>query len=217
MKVAEFLELHDLTGAALSKALGYTGAEAVNQRRRNDEDIPEHWLPKLAELGYDVSDLGYVPLPPVGPDAEFRADERPPQAPVGAPQAPQPVVIDYGGIAEKIGGMYSMAGTFLVADADPLLAEAIVAHAEVAGQAWAAWIQSEPRVAAWLQKMMVGTPLGEVIFVHVGIVFSYTLARSAAKAVAADVAAARANGDAGAAPEAAQPGTAEPAAPDFVA
>ena len=91
-----------------------------------------------------------------------------------------------------------------------MLAEVIQAHAAPAGQAWAHWIESEPKVAALIQRMMIGTPLGEVIGVHVGIVFSYTLARSAARAVAADVA------DRTSDTEVAQDGRLDEAAADFV-
>ena len=99
MKIADFLEQHELSGSALSKALGFTGAEAVNSRRRRDEDIPEAWLPRLAELGYAVDGRPPVSHGP-GPAEEimsdlYRAGEREPLAPADAPQAPAAVVIDY--------------------------------------------------------------------------------------------------------------------------
>lgn len=206
MKIADFLEREGLTGAALSKALGYNGAEAVNARKRKDEEIPEDWHERLLGLGYRDFGEGlttYTPPPTDDAEALFR-DQEPPAAPDGARIAEPPVQIDYASVAGYISGAYSMAARFAVPD--PLLAQVIEDHAEQAGQAWAHYIQSEPRVAALVQRMMIGTPLGEVIGVHVGIVFSYTLARTAARNIAADYARRTAGGDVAA--EAEEPGPA---------
>lgn len=176
MKVAEFLERNELTGRALATQLGYTGAESVNARRRNDEDIPEAWVPRLVELGYTVD--GATPAAAV-PGDEYRAGEDAPMAPPGAPQAPQPVRIDYASVAGYVEGAYKLTAQMAIRPADPVLADVIEEHAAQAGLAWAHWIESEPKVAALLQRLMIGTPLGEVIGVHVAIVFTYTVARSA--------------------------------------
>ena len=95
-----------------------------------------------------------------------------------------------------------------VRPADPLLADVIDEHAAQAGAAWAHWIESEPKVAALLQRLMIGTPLGEVIGVHVAIVFTYTVARAAYR----DAARERTEGEA-----AAGDGAAEAAAADRLA
>ena len=210
MKVADFLERHSLTGSELSRSLGFTGAEAVNSRRRKGEDIPEAWYPKLKELGYDVDGGSYTP-PPTDDAEELFRDQAPPSPPDDARYAtPATTKIDYASVAGHIEGAYKLAAHFAIAQADPLLANIIEEHAQQAGQAWAHYIQSEPRVAALVERMMIGTPLGEVIGVHVGIVFSYTVARASARSIAAQY-------DAERAAETAESGTAEPPTADDLA
>jgi hypothetical protein len=185
VRVDELFELNpEWTGARLSQELGYTGAESVNSRRRNGADIPDAWYPKLAELGLNVG--GWTP----GADeaSEYRESDAAPVAPADAPRQTITPTIDYSAVAGYIEGAYRLASQMAVRQSDPLLAAVIDEHAAAAGVAWAHWVESEPKVAALLQRMMIGTPLGEVIGVHVGIVFSYTLARGAAREIAADVA-----------------------------
>ncbi len=185
MKVADFLERNELSGKALATQLGYVGAESVNARRRNDEDIPEAWLPRLAELGYNLDGIRQAPLLDAISEQYRDAEaETAPLAPEGALQAPRPVVIDYATVAGYVEGAYKLTAQMAVRPADPLLADVIDEHAAQAGIAWAHWIESEPKVAALLQRLMIGTPLGEVIGVHVAIIFSYTVARSAYRAAA---------------------------------
>lgn len=212
MKIADFLEREGLSGKQLASLLGYSNSESVNARRRRDEDIPEAWLPRLRELGYHVNGAAGGPAEGAagagaGAGAEEdvkRVWEQPPAPPEDAPRW-EPVHIDYSQVAGYIEGAYRLAARIAVEQYDPLLAGAIDERAADAGRAWAHWIESEPRVAALLQRLMIGTPLGEVIGVHAAIIFAYVLARSAAREVAA-----------AAAPSAAA-GAAADAAPDYLA
>jgi hypothetical protein len=155
------------------------------------------------------------------PDTEVGAPLTPPDDPerIGAPASPrrppggkiQPVELDYGSLQEYIEGAYKLAGQ-TVRTNDPYLGDAIDEHAHKAGVAWCKWVRSEPKVAALLQRLMIGTPLGEVIGVHVSIVFAYVLARGAAREFARAQAAAESGNGAGAASSAAH----EPA-PDQLA
>lgn len=204
MKVADLLERSGWTGKQLAAALGYSSAEAVNGRRRRGEDVPDAWYPRLLDLGLvspeEVAlDLYALRDGAAGDEGEAEeVREGPaPQPPPGAPRVEAAVQLDYRSVAGYIASTYRLSATFLVAPSDALLAQAITEHAEQAGQAWARWIESEPRVAAWLQRLMIGTPLGEVIGVHVAIVFAYTLARVSARELAASAAAAAAGGDGG--------------------
>lgn len=129
--------------------------------------------------------------PPAPPTREH---EQAPRRPAGA-RIGEVAELDYAKIGEYITGVYKLAGQTVRAN-DEALANAIDGHAEVAGDAWQKWIRSEPKVAAVLQRMMIGTPLGEVIGVHVSIVFAYVLARGALRDLERDRARA-ANGDSG--------------------
>lgn len=216
MKVSVLRDLNpDKTIRQIATDMGYSGTNAVRQRIKDDKDVPETWYPELARLGYrveggfgaDRGSLGGDPIPDE-PEGTFRATEFAPSPPEGAPQAPQAAVpLNYRDVAGYIEGAYKLAAQFAIGENDPMLAGIIYDNAPAAGLAWSHWIESEPKVAALLQRMMIGTPLGEVIGVHVAIVFAYVLARSAAKRVAADAAgngsgqAAQVDGSAGSATE----------------
>jgi hypothetical protein len=188
-KVAAFLEQHGLTQRGLADQLGFKNANTVGDRARKDLDIPETWYQKLSAAGYHIPEMDSDWAPPVDTDIgqQFRAGESEPRPPEGAPQAkPTYVGIDYGQVSGYIEGVYKLTGEMAIQPYDPLLAECITAHAESAGKAWAKWIESEPKVAALLQRLMVGTPMGEVIGVHFAIVFAYIMGRQAAERIARD-------------------------------
>lgn len=128
-----------------------------------------------------------------GDDPGGRAAERQPSRPPGAP-VHVPATVDYGKVASYIEGLYVM-GAKGVERANPVACTVITNHAKPAGKAWADWIRSEPSVAAWIERLMIGTPLGEVIGVHFSMVVAYVFAQR----LAADAAAAAAAGGDGSA------------------
>lgn len=109
---------------------------------------------------------------------EGREHDVPPSRPEGGRVETPPVALNYAALREHIEAGYTMVGAF-VANSDPPLGEAIRGNAKKAGEAWAAWIQSEPKIAALLEKMMIATPLGEVIGVHISIGIGYYIGRRA--------------------------------------
>lgn len=127
------------------------------------------------------------------PDFEYRAADRRPSPTADAKQAPPPD-LDYRELQDYISGFYKLAANITM-QSDAALGEAIVTHADAAGEAWAEWVKSEPKVAAMLQRLMIGTPLGKVIGVHVSIVIGYVFARQAQANIAAEAAAAAAAAD----------------------
>lgn len=175
MTLRELLERHGLTKDELADRIG-VAAKTVHNKAL-DKDVPDVWLERLESRAARGPD----PLEDdVTLDGAGRAEELPPRPPLGARVVePPPVesVVDFSGLAEYVASAYRLSAEYVVAD--PLLADSINRHADAAGRAWAKWAESEPRVAAWLQRMMVGTPLGEVIAVHVGIGAGYFLARAA--------------------------------------
>lgn len=130
--------------------------------------------------------------PAAGEPPAGRAHERTPKKPQDGKVQPRPTVLpdgeaqlDFNAIGSYIEGAYRLSAKLARERGDALLASVIDEHASPAARAWVRWIQSEPKVAEMLRKLMVGTPAGEVIAIHVSIVFSYTLARGAASQLAA--------------------------------
>lgn len=107
-----------------------------------------------------------------------REHDVPPARPDGGRVESPPVSLNYAALREHIEAGYTMVGAFLE-NSDPPLGMAVKGNAKKAGEAWAAWIQSEPKVAALLEKMMIATPLGEVIGVHISIGIGYYIGRRA--------------------------------------
>ncbi len=171
----------------LRDRLGITTAELV--KRVGVKDVgslsrvtPRAWYAKLgiAEPGTLDDELDKI----LG-----REQERPPQAPPGATRVKEPPPaptdlglggelgsLDYSEIEGLIATVYKGAAG-IVENTDPPLAMMIASHADEAAQAWAEWIRSNPKAAAFLQRMMVGTPMGKVISVHLGIGVGYYFAR----------------------------------------
>lgn len=176
MRVAEYLDREGIDAEELARRLGHKSSSRVSQELAREGDMLESWRRRLA--------LEDEPIP-VG-----REHEEAPQPPPGAPvfdAPPSPTAgLDLSAFAGYVEGAYKL-GAYTIRDTEPLLAKAIEDHATQAGEAWAKWVESEPRVKALLERMMVGTPLGEVIAVHVGIGFSYFLARSAQARALADL------------------------------
>lgn len=126
-----------------------------------------------------------------------RDAEMPPQRPTEGrvvQLAPQPGQIDFLALEGHIAGLYVI-GAKAVEGSDPVLANVVHDHANKAGHAWVVWIKSEPRVLALIEKLQIGTPLGELIGVHVTIVFAYVFARDAARRMASAAAQAAAEQD----------------------
>lgn len=191
--VRDYLEREGLTVEELAEQLDLAPSTvrrrvlAVDQTSRRAM-MAKKWLFKLgAELPDDAyrqrdPDDGRLPgeenLEPGG----GREWERTPQAPKGARVEKPPPAMDLSTFAGYVEGAYKLAGDAIGAT-DPALAAAVDSHAEAAGKAWARWVESEPKVRALLERAMVGTPLGEVIGVHVAIAFAYFMSRKAMRQV----------------------------------
>lgn len=132
----------------------------------------------------DVGGPSGHPTAGVPPTEPPRRSARTPRKPEGGRvQAPPagPAQLDFKAIQTYIEGAYKLGGKVAFERGDTLLAAVIDEHATPAARAWVRYIESEPKVAELLRKLMVGTPAGEVIAIHVSIVFSYVLARTAAE------------------------------------
>lgn len=165
-----------ISNEELSARVGVKNATGKNRAR----PVPRVWYGKLGldEPGTLDEEAGA----PIGRD-----EERPPQAPPGARRIKQPEPpsaeqlmlaqgIDYSEVEGLISAAYKGAAA-VVAERDPPLSSMIESHADEAARAWAEWIRSNPKAAAFLERMMVGTPFGKVISVHLGIGVGYYFAR----------------------------------------
>lgn len=127
-----------------------------------------------------------VPMtPPTEDTGSERQAEMPPTRPAEGRVTPFPTTteeqpLNYKEIEGYISGIYRMS-VKIVAPNDFIAQEVVNTHADEAAAAWAEWIKSEPKVAAFLQKMMVGTPAGKLIYVHVSMGVGYFFARAAAE------------------------------------
>lgn len=187
MLVAELLEQEGISQNELSRRLdGLEGTSraAIQRMAKAGEEVPQAWLDEL---------YGRPPDQPAGEQQEpvesssARDSDRPPRRPASG-RVQRVDSLNYRQLQDYIAGGYKLAGQTIRAS-DPVLASIVDGHADRAGAAWAAWIESEPKVAAMLQRLMIGTPMGEVIGVHISIAFAYVLARGAQRQIAADYAA----------------------------
>lgn len=180
--VAAYLEARGMTDDELAAAVGVQTKTVQARKSERDRPMPKAWADRLEAGDPNVSQRG-------------RDDEQTPQAPPEAPRVePEPSPLadqSFETLAGYIEGAYKL-GAAAVSASDVPLGRAIDDHAKQAGEAWARWVESEPKVKALLERMMVGTPLGEVIAVHVGIGFAYFLSRSAIERARREEAAARA-------------------------
>lgn len=188
--LGQLVERTGLSKNEIRDVLGWP--EQRMKRTAASRPMPHAAVEQLRRLGYAVDagppieaqELGDVPLidgagqegagpPPFVDDARAT-----PQAPPGGRLAFPVGDLDYGLLAEQIEGVYVMAA-HAAGRSDPYLEQAIRDNANRAGTAWARWVQSEPRVQALVRRMMVvGTPMGEVISVHITIVAAYVITRS---------------------------------------
>lgn len=193
MKVNQYMELHDISEEEMCRRVGVAPKTLENQLSR---EIRPSWLERLGDVA--------TPREDGTPADGRRRSERPPTPPPGAPRVPsdpepvpadtQAIDINYSQLESWITKGYEMAAASLEGS-DPPLAKVIRQNAAKAGAAWANYIRLNPRIAAFLQRMMVATPLGEVIAIHLGIGLGYFFARkqyqaeverAAAEAVAGD-------------------------------
>jgi hypothetical protein len=202
MLVSEYLERYGLTEDDMAARLGLSAHGIKSYRTR---EMPPRWLATLGSAPVVVDEAPTDDSSPFvdneGQEPRERTAQHTPHRPAGGTVVGPP--LDYSALAGYIEGAYKLGGHTLGVK-DPVLGSAIEANAQAAGAAWAKWVRSEPKVAALLQRMMIGTPMGEVIGVHLSIAFAYFLARGAVR-------------DARAAEAEAEYGSAEAAAEDLVA
>lgn len=171
MTKGELLEMSGLTAEELAEKVGVK----VSSVKNRNGIVPRVWFDRLG-YSFDVYDDENV-------ESYGRENEQTPRPPEGA-KIQQPArdagPVDYTQLSKWIEGAYRD-GSKMAFGENHQLTVVVNRHAAAAGKAWSRYIESNPRLAAWLERMMVGTPAGEVIAVHVAIGFGYYFARDSAQ------------------------------------
>lgn len=197
MKTSDYLHQSGMTPAQLAEILGHKTTSMVTKKM--DVEMPKRWVRML-----DSSDTA---TSAVGSDSEsdarthtnsddeikfsdeefedlFRKSDEPRMPedtiPVVGPQRIKLTTVE-GYIQQMYGGAAFLARS----RGDDIAADVIERYSPEFAEAWINYIQSDPRVMQYLEKMMIGTPLGNLIGVHVIAIGSYVFARAAAREITA--------------------------------
>jgi hypothetical protein len=222
MLVREYLQHTGLTKEQLSEILGHKTTSMVT--KKFDVEMPVRWSRKLDLLDgtstvlpsdeEDTEDLSATPDLNTGPvevdpdywDTPGRDSDQAPQYESGETVVgPQRIKLTT--VEGYIKMVYGGAATIAKSRGDEIAADTINRYSDQFSEAWIEYIKSNPQFMEYLEKLMIGTPLGNLIGVHVIAVGSYVFARAAAREIGAAFAAEAANDN----------GASGNPSPDFVA
>jgi hypothetical protein len=195
MLVRDFLNASGLTKDQLADILGHKTTSMVTKKM--DVEMPVRWGRKLEELDG-------VPLTAVGEETTESFDARPlndpptvdewenigrdsdndPLKPQGAETVVGPQRIKLTTVEGYITQIYSGAAYIAKSRGDDIAADTITRYSPQFAEAWIDYIKSDPRIMEYLEKMMIGTPLGNLIGIHVIAIGSYAFARIASREIA---------------------------------
>lgn len=186
MLVRDYLQQSGLTTFQLAETLGHQTTASVTKKL--DAEMPKRWA-RLLDLESDASAVVPDPEPDARahtgpPEDEFRQNENDAHMPDDGVQVIGPQRIRLDTIEGYIQQIYGGAAALCRSRGDLLAGEVIDNYSPQFSEAWIDYIRSDPRILELLEKMMIGTPLGNLIGVHVIAVGSYTFARVAATQVA---------------------------------
>lgn len=196
MKTRDYLEVSGLTKDELAEVLSLKSASMIT--RKMDVEMPKRWARLLDERDGTTTavddpvsdDEARAHIPPLEDALEgdaFRAND-------GDPRKPEPKDIVGPGaiklttVQGYIEAIYGGAAQIAQSRGDGLAADVIRRYSPEFSEAWITYIQSDPRIMKYLEKMMIGTPLGNLIGVHAIAIGSYVFARAAARQLAAQFA-----------------------------
>lgn len=186
MLTRDYLKQSGLTTFQLAEILGHQTTASVTKKM--DVEMPKRWA-RLLDLESDSSAVGTdsetdarahtLPL-----EDEFRQGESDPNIPDDGVRVIGPQRIRLDTIEGYIKQIYGGAAALSRSRGDHLAGEVIDEYSPQFAEAWVDYIQSDPRIMELLERMMIGTPLGNLIGVHVIAIGSYTFARIAATQIA---------------------------------
>jgi len=200
MTVREYMTLANCNERELSDWLGFKTTSSV--KRKIDEEMPERWVRKLNEL----SDLGTSDEPAAKSEGESHSSADPmftdndindwisgetresdanPNVQGSQSEVIGPQKIKLSTIKGYVEMVYGGAETIARTRGDLIAAETIHRYTPQYSEAWMDYIRSNPDIVKWLETLMIGTPLGNLIGVHAISIGAYVLARTTAKEIAA--------------------------------
>lgn len=114
-----------------------------------------------------------------------RQSEHPPQPPPDAKlSAPPSTAISFRTVRGYIVAIYDGGAGVARKRGDFLAADTIERYTPQFADAWIAYLETKPEILQWFTKLQIGTPLGDLIGVHVIAAGSYVLARQTAISMA---------------------------------
>lgn len=185
MLVRDYLQQSGLTTFQLAETLGHQTTASVTKKL--DAEMPKRWARLL-----DLEDESSAVLSDSEPDArahttseeKFRANDSDSTMPEDGVHVIGPQRIRLDTIEGYITQIYGGAAAICRGRGDVLASDVIEQYSPQFSEAWVDYIRSDPKIMEMLERLMIGTPLGNLIGVHVLAVGSYTFARIAANQVA---------------------------------
>lgn len=196
MVTRDYLQQSGMSTVELSEILGHKTTSSITKKM--DVEMPKRWVRLLDERdgatpavgGDSESNARAHTTPPILEDGEtdwereFRTEQDAPTMPDGLDPVIGPQKIKLSTIEGYIQQIYGGAAYIAENRGDELAADVIRRYTPEFSEAWVDYIRSDPRLLAYLEKMMIGTPLGNLIGVHAIAIGSYTFAKIAARQIA---------------------------------
>lgn len=184
MVTRDYLQQSGLTTFQLAEILGHKTTSMVTKKL--DVEMPKRWerMLDLPSESPAVDSGDEFERAPDFPPEEFRAGENDPRMPDDGVEVIGPQRIRLDTVEGYIKQIYGGAAYIARNRGDDLAAEVIDQYSPQFAEAWVEYIRSDPRIMELLERLMVGTPLGNLIGVHVIAIGSYTFARATARQIA---------------------------------
>lgn len=194
MLTREYLHQSGLNAVELSEILGHKTTSMITKKM--DVEMPKRWVRLLDERDGTPTAVGSEPESDARThtvtengetdwEGEFRAAESPdPTKPDEAETVIGPQRIKLTTVEGYIAQIYGGAAYIAENRGDELAADVIRRYTPEFSEAWIEYIKSDPRLLEYLEKMMIGTPIGNLVGVHAIAIGSYVFARAAARQVA---------------------------------
>lgn len=192
MLVREFLHESGMTKEQMAEALGHKSTASVTKKM--ETEMPKRWARLLDDA--DSSSLSAVgdgeaesttSAPNLNDDWEEvsgRDGDQTPHKPEDASPVVGPQRIKLTTVRGYIEQIYGGAAYIAENRGDEIAADTIRRYSPEFADAWINYIESDPRIMEYLERLMIGTPLGNLIGVHVIAAGSYVFARATAREIA---------------------------------
>lgn len=197
MLTRDYLQQSGMSSVELSEILGHKTTSSITKKM--DVEMPKRWVRLLDERDGATSAVGtnsndgartHIDSPPIGENGEtdweqeFRTEQDAPRIPGDTEPVVGPQRIKLSTVEGYIQQIYGGAAYIAESRGDELAADVIRRYSPEFSEAWIDYIRSDPRLLEYLEKMMIGTPIGNLIGVHVIAIGSYAFARAAAGQIA---------------------------------